>query len=78
MSRIFVASRSSTWKIPAELLSSISIRTGCSSPASIRTSSTAAAEIEWIPSWPASIGIRVRPWAMSSASATRTTPASTV
>ena len=27
-----------------------------------------------MPSWPASIGRRVRPWAMSSASATRTTP----
>ena len=38
--------------MPAELLSSISIRTGRSSPASIRTSSIAAAEIEWMPSWP--------------------------
>ncbi len=64
--------------MPAELLSSISTRTGRSSPASIRTSSIAAAEIEWIPSCPASSGMRLRPWAMSSASATRTMPASTV
>ena len=48
------------------------------SPAEISTRSIAAAEIAWIPICPASTGSRVRPWAMSSASATRTTPASTV
>ena len=41
-----VARRSSTWKIPAELCSSISIFTGLVSPAEILTSSIAAAEIE--------------------------------
>ena len=43
----------------------------------IRTSSIAAAESEWIETRPDSNGIRERPLAMSSASATRTTPAST-
>ena len=47
------ASRSSTWKMPAELFISISIRTGRSSPDSM-TSSIAAAEIAWMPTWPAS------------------------
>ena len=40
------------------------------------TSSIAAAESECIETLPFSNGIRERPWAMSSASATRTTPAS--
>ena len=64
--------------MPAELFISISILTGRSSPASMLTSSIAAAERAWMPYWPPSTGIRERPWAMSSASATRTTPASTV
>ena len=42
------------------------------------TESIAAAEIAWIPISPRSTGIRERPSAMSSASATRTTPASSV
>ena len=42
------------------------------------TSSIAAAEIEWIETWPRSNGIRERPSSMSSASATRTIPASSV
>ena len=37
----------------------------------------AAADSEWIDTRPVSNGIRERPLAMSSASATRTTPAST-
>ncbi len=56
----------------------ISSRTGRSSPASMMTSSIAAADSAWIPMRPASTGTRERPCAMSSASATRTTPASTV
>ena len=43
----------------------------------MRTSSIAAAESEWIETDPRSKGIRERPFAMSSASATRRTPAST-
>ena len=42
------------------------------------TSSIAAAEIEWIETRPRSKGIRERPSSMSSASATRTIPASRV
>ena len=40
-------------------------------------SAMAAADSEWIESRPDSNGIRERPYAISSASATRTTPAST-
>ena len=54
--RSLVASRSSTWKMPAELFILISIRTARSSPASIVTSSIAAAESEWMPTRPASTG----------------------
>src|SRR3954452_7249545 len=42
--RSFVASRSSTWKMPAELFISISTLTARSSPCSIETLSIAAAE----------------------------------
>ena len=56
----------------------ISIRTGRVSPSLIVTSSIAAAESEWIETEPRSNGIRERPFAMSSASATRTIPASRV
>jgi hypothetical protein len=52
----------------------ISILIGFSSPSEIVTSSIAAAESECIETRPFSNGIRERPWAMSSASATRTTP----
>ena len=45
---------------------------------SMLTSSIAAAEIAWMPRSPRSTGSRERPWAMSRASATRTTPASSV
>ena len=44
----------------------------------IRTSSIAAADSEWIDTRPCSNGMRERPFAMSSASATRTMPASSV
>ena len=64
--------------MPAELFIAISIRTARSLPAEISTRSIAAAEIAWMPICPDSTGSRERPWAMSSASATRTTPASTV
>ena len=57
---------------------SISMRTARSSPASIRTWSMAAADSEWMLVRPASNGTRERPLAMSSASATRTIPASRV
>ena len=56
----------------------ISIRTGRSSPSLIVTSSIAAAESECIETRPRWNGIRERPFAMSSASATRMMPASTV
>ena len=62
--------------MPEELFITISIRTGLSSPSPIRTSSIAAAESECIVTWPRSNGIRERPFAMSSASATRRMPAS--
>jgi hypothetical protein len=54
----------------------ISTMTGRVSPSVIRTSSIAAAESEWIEKEPRSKGIRERPFARSSASATRRTPAS--
>ena len=44
----------------------------------MRTESIAAAESECIDTRPASNGMRERPFAMSSASATRTMPASSV
>ena len=52
--------------------------TGRVSPSVMRTSSTAAAESEWIETEPRSNGMRERPFAMSRASATRRTPASSV
>jgi hypothetical protein len=64
--------------MPEELFIRISIRIGRSSPSRICTSSTAAADSEWIETRPRSNGMRDRPWAMSSASATRTIPASSV
>jgi hypothetical protein len=42
---LHMVSRSSTWKIPAELFIAISMRTARSSPAAISTRSIAAAEI---------------------------------
>ena len=54
------------------------MRTARSSPGSIVTSSIAAADSEWMFGRPASNGTRERPCSMSSASATRTTPASSV
>ena len=56
----------------------ISTRAARSRPAEILTSSIAYADSEWMFWWPASNGTRERPRAMSSASATRTMPASTV
>ena len=76
--RSFAFSRPSTWKMPDELFIRISIRTGRSSPSVILTSSIAAAESECIETLPLSNGMRERPFAMSSASATRTMPASSV
>jgi hypothetical protein len=73
-----VASSSSTWKIPEELFMAISIRTARSSAASILTSSIAAADSEWMFGRLVSNGTRERPFARSSASATRTMPASSV
>jgi hypothetical protein len=60
------------------LFIAISIRTARSSPRSISTFSIAAAESEWMFWRPDSNGMRDLPSAMSSASATRTTPASIV
>ena len=58
---------------------SISMRTALSpSPGSIVTPSIAAAETEWMFGRRVSKGMRERPLAMSSASATRTMPASIV
>ena len=76
--RSLVASSSSTWNRPAELFISISIRTARSSPGSILTSSIAAADSEWMLGRRVSNGMRERPLAMSSASATRTMPDSIV
>src|SRR5260221_267464 len=56
--------------MPEELFIVISIRIGFSSPSRIATSSIAAAESEWIPTWPRSNGMRERPCSMSRASAT--------
>ena len=61
---------------PAELFISISTSTLPSPPPRITTASIAAADSEWIETRPLSKGIRERPFAMSSASATRTIPAS--
>ena len=71
-------SSSSIWKMPAELFISISMQDGRSSPARMRTVSIAAADSEWIERPALANGIRERPLAMSSASATRTIPASSV
>ena len=68
----------SNWKSPAELDMVTVTQMGCSEPRSRRTPSMAAADTEWIESDPAEKGIRDRPFAMSSASAMRTTPASSV
>ena len=57
---------------------SISTRIVRSSPGTIRTSSIAAADSEWMFGRRVSNATRERPCSMSSASATRTTPASTV
>ena len=76
--RSFVASSSSTWKMPALFDIEISTLTARSRPGEIFTSSIAYADSEWMFWWPVSNGTRERPRAMSSASATRTTPASTV
>ena len=59
---------------PTELFMAISISTAFSSPGSIVTSSMAAAESEWMFGRRVSNGMRERPLAMSSASATRTMP----
>jgi hypothetical protein len=72
------ASNSSTWYTPAELFIVMSIAIGRWSPAPIEIESIAAAESEWIETRPRSKGIRERPSAISSASATRTMPASRV
>ena len=64
--------------MPEELFITISIRIGRESPSRISTSSIAAAESEWMDTEPRSNGIRDRPFARSSASATRTMPASIV
>ena len=73
-----MASSSSTWKTPAELFISTSTRTARSSPGTMRTSSIAAADSEWMFGSCVSNATRERPCSMSSASATRTTPASSV
>jgi hypothetical protein len=73
-----VARSSSTWNSPAELFMAISIATARSVPGSMRTSSIAAADSEWMFGRRDSKGTRERPCDMSSASATRTTPASSV
>jgi hypothetical protein len=64
--------------MPEELFIRISIPIGLDSPSRISTSSIAAADSEWIDTRPCSKGMRERPFAMSSASATRTIPASSV
>ena len=51
---------------------------GFALPRSMETESTAAADTEWMEVEPASNGMRERPLAMSSASAMRTIPASSV
>ena len=56
----------------------IEMRIGFCSPSVISTSSIAAAESEWMPTRPRSNAIRERPCSMSSASATRRIPASSV
>ena len=72
------ASSESTWKTPAELFISTSTRIGRDSPSTIRTSSIAAADSEWMLARWLSSDARERPCSMSSASATRTIPASIV
>ena len=54
------------------------IRTGLVSPSWISTVSMAAAEREWMFMWPVSKAMRLRPFAMSRASASRMVPASSV